>query len=86
MIRHSKIFWYRNYFQWNKIGGNIKINKFLPKNFTFDNIKNVAFESDKLTIEKYDGDPIVFSTAKIAAQSLIKLEAIFSEFNVPKKS
>ena len=65
-IYFSRLFWYKNYVQWNKVGVNIKINSFLGKSLRFDEIKSVNLEGSKLEITPYGGRRnIEFDLSKI---------------------
>ena len=73
---HSKIFWYKNFVQWNKKGIVIKLNKFWGKNFKFDEIKSFDFANNHLTISKFNGEKKIFNLNDIEYESVKKLENI----------
>ena len=49
-IYFSKMFWYKNYVQWNKKGIEIRIKSFLGKTLKFDKIKVTELNENRLTI------------------------------------
>ena len=54
-IFYLKMFWYRNYVEWNKLGANIKLNQWLSKSIRFDKVKDVVVTANTLIIiEKSD--------------------------------
>lgn len=68
-VYFSRMFWYRNYVQWNKRGGNIKINSFFGHSFRFSEIKSVALLEDQLTIAFVGGkQPLTFDLSKVEAE------------------
>ena len=48
----SRMFWFKNYIQWNKKGAVIRINSFMGKSLSFDEIKKTELNEKKLTITK----------------------------------
>lgn len=51
IILFSKIFWYKNYVQWNKKGIVIKTNRIKSKSIPFEDIKTLIAAEDDLTLE-----------------------------------
>jgi hypothetical protein len=49
-IIHSRMFWYKNYMQWNKNGIVIRIKSFFGVNLSFEDIKSVSFENKILSL------------------------------------
>ena len=49
-IYHSKIYWYKNYVQWNKRGFLIRNKSFLGKSLKSDEIKTTELVGKNLTI------------------------------------
>jgi len=49
-IYFSKLFWFNNTVQWNKKGAVIRINSFMGKSLSFDQIKTTELNEKKLTI------------------------------------
>jgi hypothetical protein len=54
-IYYSKMFWYGNYVEWNKLGMNIKLNKWISKFVSFDEISDVVLTASTLTIIEKSG-------------------------------
>merc|ERR1712169_148126 len=52
VIYFSKMFWYKNYVQWNKKGAVIRINSFTSKSLSFDEINKTELNDKKLIITK----------------------------------
>lgn len=52
VIYFSKMFWYKNYVQWNKKGVVVRINSFMGKTLRFDEIKKTELIEKKLIITK----------------------------------
>lgn len=61
----SRIFWYKNYIQWNKKGALIRIGSFLGESISFEDIKTVTFENNILTIFKNDGINLQYNLTDI---------------------
>ena len=73
---HSKMFWFRNFVQWNKKGIVIKLNNFWGKSFKFEEINNFNLQNDVLEIKKWDGTKIFFQLNNIESKSIEKLQQI----------
>lgn len=79
-IYFSRLFWHKNYVQWNKIGINIKINSFLGKSLRFDEIKSVNLEGSNFKINPYGGKRnIEFDLSKIEPRDRQLLNDIFQK-------
>ena len=76
VIYYSKMFWYKNYVQWNKKGANIRINSFWGKSLSFDQIKKTELNGKTLTITKTNGNKITFDLNEIADSDSQKLNEI----------
>ena len=76
VIYYSKMFWYKNYVQWNKKGANIRVNSFLGKSLSFDQIKKTELIEKKLIITKENGNTITFDLNEIAESDTQKLNEI----------
>lgn len=72
----SRMFWYKNYVQWNKKGAVIRINSFMVKSLSFDRIKTTELNEKKLTITKVNGGKITFDLNEIAESDTEKLNEI----------
>lgn len=76
VIYFSKMFWYKNYVQWNKKGAVVRINSFMGKTLKFDEIKTTEFNEKKLTITKFSGNKVTFDLNEIAESDTQKLNEI----------
>ncbi len=72
----SRMFWYKNYIQWNKKGAVIKINSFLGKSLSFNQIKTTELNEKKLIITKDNGKIITFDLNEITESDTQKLNEI----------
>ena len=75
-IYFSKLFWFNNTVQWNKKGAVIRINSFMGKSLSFDQIKSTELNEKKLTIVKSDGIKVIFDLNEIAESDTQKLNEI----------
>ena len=76
VIYFSKMFWYKNYAQWNKKGAVVRINSFLGKTLRFDEIKTTELNEKKLIITKFSGNKITFDLNEIEESDTQKLNEI----------
>jgi len=76
VIYFSKMFWYKNYVQWNKKGVVVRINSFMGKTLRFDEIKKSELIEKKLIITKDNGTTVTFDLNKIAKSDQQKLNEI----------
>ena len=72
----SRMFWYKNYIQWNKKGAVIRINSFIGKSLSFDQIKTTELNEKKLKITKTNGKIVTFDLDEIAESDTQKLNEI----------
>ncbi len=72
----SRMFWYKNYVQWNKKGATIRINSILGKSIMFDNIKGAELDEKKLIITQKNGKKFMFDLNEIAESDTQKLNEI----------
>ena len=72
----SRMFWFKNYIQWNKKGAVIRINSFMGKSLSFDEIKKTELNEKKLTLTKVNGKKITFDLKEIAKSDTQKLNEI----------
>ena len=75
-IYFSRMFWFKNYIQWNKKGAIIRINSFLGKSLSFDKIKKTELKENKLIITKNGGEIVTFDLNEIAENDTKKLNKI----------
>lgn len=76
MVYYSKMFWYKNYIQWNKKGAVIRINSFLLKSLSFDQIQKTELTQNELIITKYNGKAVIFNLNAIAENDIHELNEI----------
>ncbi|MEN2436748.1 hypothetical protein AAH994_15125 [Weeksellaceae bacterium A-14] len=72
----SKMFWFKNFVQWNKKGIVIKLNNFWGKSYKFEEINKFDLQNNTLEINKYDGTKNVFQLNNIDSKSIEKLQQI----------
>lgn len=75
-IYWSKLFWFKNTVQWNKKGAVIRVNSFMGKSLSFDQIKKTELNENKLIITKTSGEIIIFDLNEIAESDTQKLNEI----------
>ena len=75
-IYFSRMFWFKNYIQWNKKGAIIRINSFLGKSLSFDKIKKTELKENKLIITKNGGEIVTFDLNEIVENDTKKLNKI----------
>ena len=75
-IYWSKLFWFKNTVQWNKKGAVIRINSFMEKSLSFDQIKKTELNENKLIVTKTSGEIITFDLNEIAESDRQKLNEI----------
>ncbi|AEK22432.1 hypothetical protein CGC56_08815 [Capnocytophaga canimorsus] len=76
----SKMFWFRNYFEWNKMGFLIKINSFFGKNYMVSDIQTIVFQFDGVKIIKNNGNEKTFCLKHITAESKQRLFDILKSY------
>jgi hypothetical protein len=76
MVYYSKMFWYKNYIQWNKKGAVIRINSFLLKSMSFEQIQKTELTQNELIITKYNGKAVIFNLKAIAENDIHELNEI----------
>lgn len=76
----SKMFWFRNYFEWNKMGFLIKINSFFGKNYMVSDIQTIVFQYDGFKIIKNNGNEKTFCLKQITAESKQRLFDILKSY------
>ncbi|MDT9499257.1 hypothetical protein [Capnocytophaga canimorsus] len=74
------MFWFRNYFEWNKMGFLIKINSFFGKNYMVSDIQTIVFQSDGVKIIKNNGNEKTFYLKHITAESKQRLFDILKSY------
>ena len=76
VIYFSKMFWHKNYVQWNKKGAVIRINSWSGKSLSFEQIKKTELIEKKLIITKDSGNTVTFDLNDIAESDTQKLNEI----------
>jgi len=79
-IYFSRMFWFKNYVQWNKKGIVIRIKPFWGKSIAFDEIKSSKLEANMLTIYKYDGNIYNFDLRDIDVNDSKRLNEIINKY------
>tara|TARA_R110002051_G_scaffold202618_1_gene269218 strand:- start:574 stop:987 length:414 start_codon:yes stop_codon:yes gene_type:complete len=79
IIYTSRIFWYKNYVQWNKLGMTLKINSFFGKHYSFDQISGVEMNTDTLTITKTNGTKTAYNIAGMEKRDALQLQHLILE-------
>ena len=75
----SKMFWYKNYVEWNKLGMNIKINRIISKSIKFDNVKKLEVDNYNFKIIQKCGREKIFEIHNIESNDLEKLLKIIKQ-------
>ncbi len=79
VIYWSKMFWYKNYVQWNKKGIVIRIKSVLGKSLRFDEIRTTELNEKTLTITKFSGKKIQIDLNQITEADSQRLNKILVE-------
>jgi len=85
VIYFSKMFWYKNYVQWNKKGAVIRINSFTSKSLSFDEINKTELNDKKLIITKTNGNKVTFDLKEIEESDTRKLNEILVKNTIANK-
>lgn len=81
----TKLFWYKNIIQYNKIGGTIKINSFFGKSFKFKEVKEVFLIDNNLSIINSNNKNTLINLAGISQKDIDKIITLFNEHLISKK-
>jgi len=76
IIYFSRMFWYKNYVQWNKKGAVIRINSWSGKSLSFDQIKKTELIEKKMIITKDNGNIVTFDLNEISESDTQRLNEI----------
>lgn len=76
IIYFSRMFWYKNYVQWNKKGAVIGVNSFVGKSLNFNQIQRTELNDEKLKITKTDGKTVMIDLNEIEESDTQKLKEI----------
>lgn len=77
-IYNTRMFFFKNYVQWNKRGALIKIDSFMGKSFTFDNITGTELNAKTLIITQNNGKVTTFDLTDITENDTQKLNEIIN--------
>jgi hypothetical protein len=75
----SKMFWHKNYIEWNELGINIKINRFFSKSVSFKNVEKIELDTSNLKIIQKSGSDKIFEIHDIDSTYLEKLVKIITQ-------
>ena len=76
LVYFSKMFWYKNYVQWNKKGAIVRVNSWISKSLNFDQIKKTELIQNTLIITKNNGEIVTFDLNEIKETDTQKLNEI----------
>ena len=76
----SRMFWFKNYVQYNKKGIFIRIKTFFGKSISFDNVERTELENQVLTIYKNDGTRYDFSMKNIDENDSQRLNDLINKY------
>ena len=74
----SRIFWYKNIFQWNRNGFTLRINNIWGINKKFKNIEKFEFDGNNILIQEFDGTQEKINLENIEEKSKLKLVKILN--------
>jgi hypothetical protein len=80
VLFYSRMFWFKNYVQWNKKGLVIRINSFWGKSIAFEDIKDTRLENNVLTIYKNNGESYDFDLKDIDENDSKRLNHLILEY------
>lgn len=76
VVYYSKMFWHKNYVQWNKKGAVIRINSWIAKSIIFKQIKTTDLIENQLIITKKNKTKITFDLKEIEESDAQKLNQL----------
>ena len=76
-LHFSKMFWYKNYVEWNKKGVVYKIKSRLGKTLRFNQVGNVALKNNVLFVTLNDGSKTEIDLHEVFPEDQKKLQEIF---------
>ena len=80
-VYFSRMFWFKNYVQYNKKGVFIRIKTFFGKSILFDNVERTELENQVLTIYKNDGTRYDFNLEEIEENDSRKLFDVINQYS-----
>ena len=75
-IYFSRMFWFKNYIQWNKKGAVIKINSFRSKSLSFNEITTTEINDEKLVVTTINEKVTTFNLRNIIKSDFQRLNDI----------
>ena len=75
----SRMFWFRNYVQWNKKGALVRIKSFWGENIKFDELSHATLEHKNLKIFNGDAVRYEFDLSDFEREDAEKLHAIINQ-------
>ncbi|NQX82209.1 MAG: hypothetical protein HRT66_09490 [Flavobacteriaceae bacterium] len=78
-VFHSRMFWFRNTVQYNKLGMVIRIKSFFGKSITFSRVEKVELNENQLVIYRFLGKIITIDMSDITKEDSYKLYCIIIE-------
>lgn len=84
VIYYSRMFWYKNYVQWNKKGAVIKINSFKSKSLSFDEVIKTEINDKKLIVITINEKVTTFNLSNIIRSDVQRLNDIIVSNSVAK--
>lgn len=79
-----KMFWYRNYVNWNAKGINIRIKSAFGKSLAFSRIKSVEITDKRITITKKDEEILLLNLVEFRDDDVEKLYTILMSYKQSK--
>ena len=77
----SRMFWFKNYVQWNAKGIVLRLKPFYGKSIPFKEIKDLQFENSVLTISRKNGIDYNFDLTGIDERDTTKLIWIIKKYS-----
>lgn len=71
-----RMFWYRNYVNWNAKGINIRISSVLGKSLAFDKIESVELDDKRITITKTNDEILLLNLVEFKYEDVERLYTI----------
>ena len=80
-VYFSRMFWFKNYVQWNAKGIVLRLKPFYGKSIPFKEIKDLQFENSVLTISRKNGIDYNFDLTGIDERDTTKLIEIIKKYS-----
>ncbi len=82
-IYFSRMFWYKNYVQWNKKGIVVKINSRLGQSLKYDKIRTINFNEDKFEVILEGEDTKEIDVSTLDKEDRKKLKQLLQQYAKP---